>query len=298
MQSEEWETLAAELSEACRNYKPTAGLEPSPARDAVLRKAEEVKLALTSPLHFTWMQLGNMYALMSLRTLLHLRVLERIPAFGKISVEALAHQSGMQWSLLERLLRTLVVTQFIAQDSDGRVSHTRLSRSYGVAMGPGMLFQTTYDDCLPGLGRFHQYMTERKSFTEPTDQAYNPFTWSRGQDGRTVWDIMAETRGLEVFQMALAAMDKKFPATGFFDFSALIPANEPDRVILVDIGGGIGSTLGTIIRSSPQLESEASRFVLEDLESPIKQAQHSGFLPAGVRTLAHDMFTEQPVQGK
>ncbi|KAI0124104.1 catechol O-methyltransferase [Xylariales sp. AK1849] len=289
--------LAAELSEVCSNYKPTAALEPSPERDAVIHKAREITLALTSPLHFTWTQIGNMYALTSLRTVLHLGILQRIPSSGSISIEALARQSGMQSSLLERLLRVLVVTQFITQNDEGKISHTRLSRSYGAAMGPAMMFQTTYDDCLPGLGRLHHYMAERRSYTEPTDQAYNPFTWSRGQDGRTVWDIMAETRGLEVFQMALATMDKKFPATGFFDFGSLATADEPDRVILVDVGGGIGRTLGAIIKSSPELEKEQTRFILQDLEDPIKQAQKSGFLPAGVRAMAHNMFEAQPVEG-
>lgn len=298
MDQDELNRLASELSAACNRYKPTATLEPSPERDAVLRKAREIMLAVTSPLHFTWTQIGNMYALTSLRTLMHLGVLQQIPGSGSISIQALATQSGIQASLLERLLRILVLTQFVTQNDRGEICHTRLSRSYSAVIGPSMMFQMTYDDCLPGLGQLHRYLAERRSFAEPTDQSYNPFTWSKGQDGQTVWEIMAKTKGLEVFQTTLAAMDKRFPPTGFFDFGSLVATDAAsDRVILVDVGGGIGRTLGAIIDSSPELQKEPSRLVLQDLEGPIKQAQEAGFLPAGVRTEAHNMFEEQPIKG-
>ena len=289
-------TLTCELYWVCAKFKPSAGLEPSEERDQILRKARQIMLAVSSPMQFNWSQVANMYVLMSLRTLMQLGVFQRIPSSGKISGEHLAKQSGVQASLLERLLRVLVATQFIDQDEEGRYSHTRLSRAYSGVLGPAMMFQITYDDCFLGLGRLHQYLAERKSFTEPDDQSYNPFTWSRGQDGMTVWDIMAETGGLDLFQMALSTMDKKFPPTGFFDFASL--ATEDDREIMVEIGGGIGKTLSAIINSSPELQRAPQRFVLQELKSPIEQARKSGMLPEGVRTMVHNMFEEQPVRGR
>lgn len=295
MNNDQLTSLAAELSEACTHFKPSHELEASTERDQILRKARQIMLAVSSPLHFTWTQVANMYALMSLRTLMQLGVLQRIPSSDKIPVEQLARQSGLQASLLERLLRVLVATQFIDQNEEGEYSHTRLSRAYSAVLGPGMMFQITYDDCFLGLGRFHQYLAERKSFTEPDDQSYNPFTWSRGKDGQTVWEIMAETGGLDIFQMALSTMDKTFPPTGFFDFTSLMTAD--DRDIIVEIGGGIGRTLSAIINSSPELQKTPEKFVLQELEGPIEQAQRSGILPKGVRTMVHNMFEEQPVKG-
>ena len=296
MNNDQLTALAAELSDACTSFKPSPELEASPQRDEILRKARQIMLAVSSPLHFTWTQVANMYALMSLRTMMHLGVLQTIPSSGTISVEHLARQSGIQASLLQRLLRVLVATQFIDQNEKGEYSHTRLSRAYGAVLGPGMMFQITYDDCFLGLGRLHQYLAERKSFTEPEDQSYNPFTWSRGQDGKTVWEIMAETGGLDVFQMALSTMDKKFPPTGFFNFAALATAD--DRDIIVEIGGGTGRTLSAIINSSPDLQKVPEKFVLQELEGPVKQAQRSGILPKGVRIMVHNMFEGQPVNGR
>lgn len=296
MNNEQLTTIAAELSEACTRFKISPELQASAERDEILRKTRQIALAVSSPLHFTWMQVTNMYALMSLRTVMQLGVLHRIPSTGKIPIEQLARQSGVQASLLQRLLRVLVVTQFIDQDGDGEYSHTRLSRAYSAILGPGMMFQMTYDDCFLSLGRLHQYLAERKSFMEPDDQSYNPFTWSRGQDGKTVWEIMAESGGLEVFQMTLSTMDKKFPPTGFFDFASL--ATSDDRDILVEIGGGIGRTLGAIIDSSPELQKAPQKFILQDLEASVQQARRSGVLPKGTRTMVHNMFEEQPITGR
>ena len=288
--------LGAELSAACTNYKPSLELEASAERDRILRKARQIMLAVSTPLHYTWTQVANMYALMSLRTVMQLGVFQQMPSMGKITVEQLARQSGVQASLLQRLLRVLVATQFIEQDGEGEYSHTRHSRAYSAVLGPGMMFQITYDDCFLGLGRLHQYLAERKSFTEPDDQSYNPFTWSRGQDGKTVWEIMAASGGLDIFQLALSTMDKKFPPTGFFDFASLLTADD-DRDILVEVGGGIGRTLSAIINSSPELQKVPQRFVLQELEAPVKQAQKSGMLPQGTRVMVHNMFEEQPVKG-
>ena len=287
--------LAAELSDLCAHFNPSTEVEDSAERDQILGKARQVMLAVSSPLRFTWTQVANMYALMSLRTMIELGVFQKIPASGVIPVDQLARQSGVQESLLQRLLRVLVVTQFVDQNEQGEYSHTRLSRAYSVAPGPSLMFQKTYDDCFLGLVRFHQYLAERKSFTEPDDLSYNPFTWSRGQDGKTVWEIMAASGDLETFQMSMEAVHKSFPTTGFFDFASLVTADERD--ILVDVGGGMGRALSMIIDSSPELQKAPERFLLQDLEGPVNQARSSGMLPRGTRTMVHNMFEEQPVKG-
>ena len=107
---------------------------------------------------------------------------------------------------------------------------------------------------------------------------------------------MAASGGLDIFQLALSTMDKKFPPTGFFDFASLLTADD-DRDILVEVGGGIGRTLSAIINSSPELQKVPQKFVLQELEAPVKQAQKSGMLPQGTRVMVHNMFEEQPVKG-
>ena len=70
------------------------------------------------------------------------------------------------------------------------------------------------------------------------------------------------------------------------------------RDILVDVGGGIGMVLTTIINASPKLQRASSRCTLQDLQGPIEQVRAGEHLPQGVQTMAHSFFEQQPIKGK
>ena len=73
-------------------------------------------------------QLSNLYTLTALRTLTQQEVLKEFPVSGSITAEQLSSKTGMQLELLRRLLRLLIVSQFLVRDDEGRYSHTRISR--------------------------------------------------------------------------------------------------------------------------------------------------------------------------
>ena len=65
---------------------------------------------------------------------------------------------------------------------------------------------------------------------------------------------------------------------------------DPDAVVLVDIGGGLGHQCAEFKRQYPEAPG---RVVLQDLEGPISAAAS---IP-GVENMVHDMFTTQPIKG-
>ena len=66
----------------------------------------------------------------------------------------------------------------------------------------------------------------------------------------------------------------------------------PDRVALVDIGGGIGYDVRQLSNKFPQLPGE---LVVQDLPQVIDDIREA--LPTGVTAMKYDMFTEQPIKG-
>lgn len=108
---------------------------------------------------------------------------------------------------------------------------------------------------------------------------------------------MSENGELTRFQAGLNPSNQHVPQTGFFDFGALTEGDLHDRPVLVDVGGGIGLVLKTIIESNPRLLQFASRCFLQDLAGPIEEAKASGHLPGGVQAMAHSFFDEQPICG-
>jgi hypothetical protein len=247
-----------------------------------------------------WMQMANLYALVSLRTLSQQGVLRAFPADGGITGEELAQKTGMQVSLIRRLLRVLVTTQFFTQDQRGAYLHTRVSRPFCEATGLQLVLDLLSEHTLLSLGRLPEYLAARQSATEPDDQSFNPYTWSRGQDGTSVWEAMASNGELARFQAGLVnnpANKHMFPPTGFFDFGSLASGDIEGRDILVDVGGGTGAILTTIIEDTPALQNVASKCVLQDIAGPIEQAKTGSVLAPGVRTMVHNFFEEQPIKG-
>jgi hypothetical protein len=143
----------------------------------------------------------------------------------------------------------------------------------------------SYDNSHLSLDRFHEYLAARGSLTEPDDPTFNPYTWRFKQDGKVVWEIMAQDpKRLKSFQMGLANMEASVPIVGFYDFGKLETSD--DRSILVDVG------------AHPNLASKPEKFVLQDLPEQIALARAAGRLPEKVVKMEHDFYTEQPVKGQ
>lgn len=285
--------LASQLTKACEEWD-----NGDVQRNEVAGKARQILLEVCSPTQFMWTQMANLYTLMSLRTLSQQGVLSAFPADGGITADELSTKTGMQVSLLRRLLRILVVTQFFTQDEQGTYHHTNASRPFCGAAPLQIVLDVLSEHTMFSLGRLPEYLAARKSATEPDDQSFNPYTWSRNQDGTTVWEVMAGNGELDRFQAGLNPANKDvFRPTGFFDFGALAEGDLGDRDVLVDVGGGIGAILTAIIEDTPALQNLSSKCVLQDIAGPIEQANTSGKLPAGVRTMVHNFFKEQPIKG-
>ena len=73
---------------------------------------------------------------------------------------------------------------------------------------------------------------------------------------------------------------------------SLPPSSPPNRVLLVDIGGGIGHELLALHATYPSLPGS---LVLQDLPTVIDTI--SPPLPTGIQAMQHDFFAPQPIKG-
>ncbi|EHY57686.1 hypothetical protein HRR83_005406 [Exophiala dermatitidis] len=279
------------ISEAAATYDPGKAAHDFVGRTKIISQARELIDSLTDPDDLPLVHIGQAMDLVALRSLMHIGVFAQIPSQGSISLSSLSQATKAEESLLERLLRILVCVGFVRQLENGEYAHTRLSRTYAVMPGPGMYFQFIYDEAGFVLSNFHRYLQE-KGYKEPDDQRYSPYTWRAGQEGKTVWEVMAQQpERLQAFQAGIAASSTGIPLTRFYDFSKL--KTEDDRPVLVDIGGGNGQSILRIMEAHPDIP--ANRFILQELKEPAEVAK--GVLPQGVVIMEHDFFGPQPVKG-
>ncbi|KAI8627846.1 S-adenosyl-L-methionine-dependent methyltransferase [Xylariaceae sp. FL1651] len=69
--------------------------------------------------------------------------------------------------------------------------------------------------------------------------------------------------------------------------------SEQTRVLLVDVGGGVGHEILEMHKKHPNLPGQ---LILQDQPSVIDQANASGNLPGAITAVAHDFFEPQPVE--
>ena len=115
-------------------------------------------------------------------------------------------------------------------------------------------------------------------------------------EGKTLWDVLGSfPERVEVFQKGLAFQDTMTPATGYYDFNKL-STDDPERMVLIDVGGGQGQTIGQILNAHQDLKAE--KMMLQDLPGSIEQAKGAPWLPQAVQRMPHDFFTENPVKSR
>lgn len=95
---------------------------------------------------------------------------------------------------------------------------------------------------------------------------------------------------------ALNTMEQNLPITGMYDFSWVdeAAAKEPQRTILVDVGGGKGHAILALAKEYPVID--VKRTVLQDRLEVIAEVDKIDTVP-GARTMAHNFYTENPVKG-
>lgn len=99
-----------------------------------------------------------------------------------------------------------------------------------------------------------------------------------------------------MFNQTLVQMDAQMPVRGMFPFDSLRAQVEaaPERPFIVDVGGGYGKVLMSILEEAPR--GFGAKCILQD-RPDVLAAIPDESIP-GVEKMAHDFFTPQPVQSE
>lgn len=142
---------------------------------------------------------------------------------------------------------------------------------------------------------------ERYGRIEPTQQRGSPWTFSRGQPDKTIWEIMQEDPDeVEGFAKSMRVGSRFYPLPGPYDFSWIVdhPIEDKSRPLLIDVGGSDGEVLLSILRNTPGLLPE--RCVLQDLThvlDDVAMTRQEEEIKA-LKKVPIDFFKEEPVKGE
>lgn len=291
-------SLAGELLAMSKTFEPQDGHIFSVESD-IVQKARAFIAVAQGPMGFAMATTTSTIGAAVVRTLTDLGALQAITLPNGTTAQQVSQATGAQESLVERLLRNAVSVGFLTYDPQSAAyKHTHLSMPWAESQSLASdMFGFCYDSCLAPLVLLPDWLKHNNSVpSEPTgDNAgtHNPLTYRHGTEGKSVFETLAQQSDtLAVFGRVLKAAAVLKPFVGIYPWERLADS-DLQRPLFVDIGGGPGHAIATILAAQPELP--ASGFVLQELPNVIEQAKQ--FFPAGVQLQPHDFFTANPVKG-
>ncbi|KLU85170.1 hypothetical protein MAPG_04200 [Magnaporthiopsis poae ATCC 64411] len=235
------------------------------------------------------------------------KLFDKIPKEKSISYQELADSVGADVSVISRLGGMLVASGRLIQTSSGHVKHSATSHMFANGHNAGNLFRILLEHGLRGYLHWPEFFAKYGPH-EPTGPTHNPFTFSHGHPEMNVFDVVAlDDERARIFASSMRSADSISARFGgpasIYDFSWLgVEAGKTAadganaRPLLVDVGGSHGDTLKHIMQVVTSLPQE--RCVLQDRAEVIEEsARAADPALAGIRRIAHDFNTEQPVRG-
>ncbi|KAL8670613.1 MAG: hypothetical protein Q9168_004862 [Polycauliona sp. 1 TL-2023] len=218
---------------------------------------------------------------------------EEAGASGR-NVDEIEADTGVDAILLLRLLRTLAAIGLLRQVDEQHWAATNLTHSCtNPTVESGLKFM--FDFIGPVFQSLPPSLAKRKyrcpTATEgPLQDAYD--TKLAG------WELILNPQFSESLKDCNAFMKGRREGSAswlqFYPFAENImadAASEPEAVLVVDVGGGLGHGLVEIQEKFPACKG---RLLLQDLPKTVEQAETNGGI---FEPMAHDIFASQPIQG-
>jgi hypothetical protein len=281
---------AEELIESLKNYKgegPTEHL-------AVLKQVDKTRALLETPFDVMSQQTEILATAGVLHVLQRTDALNKIPATGSITAEELAKAINIDVSAMKRIMRMAVCKGVAVETAPDTYAHNAMSEAYN-PLGMGSFFNVAMDfvGCWVDLPEYFKTHKPEDLF----DIKKSPFAYSRGKEGMTYYEVIAEDiEQREVWNVAMPSMEKNMPSSGMFPWGTLEGAvqQEPERPFIVDVGGGRGRALLKIQEEHPG--TFGGKLILQDLPIVINSLKPEDI--PNIELMVYDVFTPQPIKSK
>ncbi|KAK7715906.1 hypothetical protein SLS57_006657 [Botryosphaeria dothidea] len=282
--------LSKKLSDVVDGFGET----PDSQREEILKLTKDIRAEVENPVERIDDYVEILMEMGAIRLLMDWGAFERIPPPGSdgISYSDLAALVGADENLLRRMAWMLVSRGFLTQVSEDRVVHTKASAIFAEKESYAIYFKGRQAYLLHTPLHYNRILIFD---VEPVESIYpNPALL----EIKPVWDCI-EGEQVPDFAIAMKVSSEIYRPTELFPFNwvaenqHLVP---DDAALVVDVGGSYGDVLQMILKAFPGIP--AGRVVLQDRISVIEEAEKLD-TPAlrGVRKMAHDFFTPQPLKG-
>ncbi|KAL6230589.1 hypothetical protein BDW75DRAFT_244672 [Aspergillus navahoensis] len=211
---------------------------------------------------------------------------------GEMTAQELSSKTKGDEELLKRVMRVLCAHRVYEATAAG--TYRPLPPAMALASGsmPDNLVKHLHTAMQVSAKLFEYF--ENRGYRSPEDAYDGPFQFAYGTSEHYFDWLKKNPEPQHAFNVTMTVTEKD-GADYWFDVypvTETLTSPDPDRVLLVDIGGGVGHTLAALKRRFPDL---SGRLILEDLPQVIDDIKEP--LPVNVSAVKHSMFEPQPIRG-
>ncbi|KAF7957958.1 hypothetical protein EAE96_003525 [Botrytis aclada] len=303
------EPPASMVSEYVNGIKRISeGLDSSTSK-MILREKEELLSAakqlvekLEGPEIGIWKVVFGPQANAALRSAIEIRIFEVFEDNCESrNADQLARQTGAEKLLLVRVMRALTSVGIFTEVGEETYTHNLRSKIFTNTTFRTMM-RGMSSIMTPYLVKLPEYLSstsfqnpgtgEQSLFQYTMDTKMNYFDW-----------LHTQPRDLEIFSAAMQASSQRSQGAAAKLVSSQFPLSDvlhsgtkvfeeiqEENVLIVDVGGGRGKVLNDLRMARPDLQGG---MIVQDLPKEIDGREPT----PGVRSMAHDFFTPQPIKG-
>lgn len=267
------------------------------ARKSLLQSARSLVQALETPTErFTRLAYAEPALYAATRVLVDLKVFNTLAASSKSQgATQLAHASGSDPKLLERLLKLVAVEDFVHETGPDEYTASDITKLLSED-GPRGAAVDLYAP-FRVYGAFPEFLKET-NYRNPSDN--DKTAWKKALNTDKHYFEWLFSPGNEYEGRAFED-HMKWNSFGprWFESETLIneifgAGVKDDEVLLVDVGGSTGADLAAFRKACTGL---SGRLIVQDLPATIETLDKSELQLKGVEAMSHNFFTPEPVEG-
>ncbi|KAH6671702.1 O-methyltransferase [Halenospora varia] len=267
------------------------------ARLGLLAQVEDIHHQLDDPVLAMYRHLTNLTGTAALRAVLRLGVLNHIPKDGSATTKDLAGTLKVEEEILIRMMRQLTGYGILQAVGENEYAHTKFSLVY-IERSEINFFTFLTEEMAPVAQRIPEYL-ETHDGSAIYDTKTSPYSWANDGEGKNFYQILSETPSrLARFDKGMQTKEAAHRILGLYPLAALVDNidKRQDRAFIVDIGGGRGQSLVSIMSElGDRVTPDLGKWILQE-RKPVLDGIPEGEIN-GIEKMPHDFFQPQPVKG-
>ncbi|MCJ1439482.1 hypothetical protein MMC27_008876 [Xylographa pallens] len=265
----------------------------SPTDQAKLvQQFDKLRCLVNTPLDALLFHARPFQILPALNVLMSHGVFDVMPLRGSIAIDDVAAAVKLDAAILTRFLRIVLTQGIFKEIAPGVYEHTAASA----------IFRTDHAASLYRLGtmQFPQWWKvsdylHTHSAEQAQDATKVPYVWALDKEGMTYYDALEDDPATaDAWHKGMTMIQATQPITGMFPFRSMKAAveAEPQRAFVVDVGGGRGNALVSIMEECRG--SYGASMILQDMAQVLEGSDPVRV--QGVDNMPQNFYNPQPVK--